>query len=83
MVKALRQGDKQHGLVLANGGTLTHQHAIVLSKQAPKKFGLPLNQADHPAPQVSLVPFDDHAEGRAKIEVCTLSSRTQFRVKLT
>jgi len=74
MVQALRQGDKHHGLVLANGGVLTHQHAIILSTQAPKKFGLPLGQADHPAPEVNVVPFDDHAEGRATIEVYTTNS---------
>jgi len=71
MVQALRRNDKHHGLVLANGGVLTHQHAIILSSEPPKKFGLPLDQANHPAPEVSQVPFDDHVEGRATIEVYT------------
>lgn len=72
MVRELRQGQKRLGLVLANGGVLTHQNAIVLSKDLPQKVGLPLDQAYHAPLESTIPPFDEKVEGEAIIEVRAL-----------
>ncbi|CAF9914683.1 hypothetical protein IMSHALPRED_001978 [Imshaugia aleurites] len=38
MVRKLRAGDGQNGLILANGGVLTYQHALCLSNR-PRRDG--------------------------------------------
>lgn len=68
MVRELRRGRARHGLVLANGGVVTYQHAVVLSNQEPKKRyphhdPLP-SQPDHVSPKV-----DESVEGEAVVEV--------------
>ena len=74
MVQAIRSGKGQKGLVLANGGVVTYQHAIVLSKTKrtddksyPLQSLLPPIIKDVPCPDV-----DDQADGSATIEVCFL-----------
>ena len=71
MVRELRIGNSQTGLILANGGVLTYQHVLCLSKQ-PRQDGsnyplsnpLPRYITDLPIP-----PITAHAEGEAIIEV--------------
>lgn len=74
MVRELRQGNKKNGLVLANGGFMTHEHAIVLSSIPPRQFGFPLDQAHHDAVGKENIPFQQHAEGEAVIEVSLFPS---------
>lgn len=71
MVRQLRQGKGRHGLILANGGILTYQHALCLST-APREDGsYPDNREDprlvatERGPPVSAI-----ADGEAAIEVC-------------
>ncbi len=71
LVRELRKGDQQNGLILANGGVLTYQHAICLSRR-PRRNGslypdqnpLPRYVADLPIPVIAA-----RAEGGATIEV--------------
>jgi hypothetical protein len=72
MTRALRHDDKSNGLVLANGGFLTHEHAIVLSKKPSRTFGFPLEGAHHQGPSIEIPVFDEHAKGEAVIEVSNL-----------
>lgn len=70
MTRTLRSGPSKTGLVLANGGMLTHQYVVCLSSQPrtdgreyPAKNPLPTVVED-PAP-----PFVEDAVGPATIEV--------------
>jgi hypothetical protein len=69
MVRRLRAGRGQTGLVLANGGTLTYQHVVCLASHAPA-FAYP---AANPLPEHLddrfSGPKDEVAEGEAYIEV--------------
>jgi hypothetical protein len=71
MVRQLRKGKGRNGLILANGGALTYQHVICLSRQ-PRRAGSPYPNRN-PLPELlyhtPAVPVDDHAEGEAIIEV--------------
>ena len=75
MVRRLRTGHDRNGLILANGGVLTYQHALCLSTR-PRRRGsaypdinpLSSHVTDIPVPNVTM-----HAEGEAVIEV-SLSS---------
>ncbi|KAF2840135.1 hypothetical protein M501DRAFT_952176 [Patellaria atrata CBS 101060] len=79
MTRALRHGPSTTGLILANGGVLTYQHAVCLSskpradgKPYPDHNPLPLVLDDVPGP-----PVEAQAEGEAVIETYTVSfSRT-------
>ena len=74
MVRELRKGKSQTGLILANGGVLTYQHILCLSKQ-PRQDGtnyplsnpLPRYITDLPIPSIAA-----RAEGEAIIEVRSL-----------
>jgi len=73
MVRELRRGHSQNGLILGNGGVLTYQHAICLSSRPrqddsayPERNPLPQYITDVPVP-----PVIDQAEGEATIEVGT------------
>ena len=76
MVRRLRTGHGQNGLILANGGVLTYQHALCLST-GPRRRGsaypemnpLPSNVRDIPVPKVTI-----HAEGEAVVEVSPSSA---------
>lgn len=72
MVRELRRGNGQNGLILANGGVLTYQHALCLSTRPrrdgsayPDKNPLPTHLTDVPIPKVAV----QVEEGEAKIEV--------------
>lgn len=74
MVRELRMGNSQTGLILANGGVLTYQHVLCLSKQPrqdrsnyPLSNPLPRYITDIPIPSITA-----HAEGEAIIEVPSL-----------
>lgn len=75
MVRELRKVNSQTGLILANGGVLTNQHVLCLSRQPrqdgsnyPLRNPLPRYITDLPTPSVTA-----HAEGEAVIEVRSLS----------
>lgn len=71
IVRRLRKGQGRNGLILANGGVLTYQHALCLST-GPRRRGpaypdmnpLPSHVTDVPIPEVTI-----DAEGEAVIEV--------------
>ena len=71
MVRKLRTGHGRNGLILANGGVLTYQHALCLST-GPRRDGsaypnqnpFPSHVMDIPVPAVTA-----HAEGEAVVEV--------------
>jgi hypothetical protein len=71
MTRQLRSGRGKTGLVLANGGWVTYQHAVVLSR-SPKRDGLPYTERD-PLPKiitdVYVPPIVEVAEGAAVVEV--------------
>lgn len=74
MVRELRTGHGQNGLILANGGVLTYQHAVCLSRfprrgssAYPKEDPLPPHAADGQIPAI-----DALAEGEASIETYTV-----------
>lgn len=72
MVRILRNGHHaRNGLILANGGVLTYQHALCLSTRPrgndpiyPPQDPLPTHVTDIPAPAVTAT-----AEGEAVVEV--------------
>ncbi|KAJ5554713.1 hypothetical protein N7461_003183 [Penicillium sp. DV-2018c] len=73
MTRRLRQGSGRNGLILANGGVLSYQHAICISSSPPKE-GTPYPDSEvlgrgeyDPIP-----PVDFEAEGPAKIETYTV-----------
>ena len=71
MTRQLRNGRAKHGLVLANGGVVTHQHVVCLSTR-PRKDGNPYPEKN-PLPQliedVFCPPVDEKADGEAIVEV--------------
>ena len=74
MVRELRKGKMQNGLILANGGVATYQHVVCLSSEPrkdhspyPEKNPLPAVVTDVPVPQVDTV-----AEGEAVVETYTV-----------
>lgn len=75
MVRQLRKytGTSRHGLILANGGVLSYQHAICLSS-CSRKDGLSY-PVKNPLPEfvtdVVIPGIDVQAEGEAVIEVGT------------
>lgn len=80
MVRKLRNRTCEHGLILANGGVLTYQHAICLSTNPrgdgsayPDRSLLPLYLTDIPVTSVSA-----DAEGKATVEVSGRLTRMNF-----
>ena len=79
MVRRLRNGKGQNGLILANGGWLTYQHVICLSSK-PQREGITYPEKD-PLPVLTspVVPtVDAEAEGDAIIEVSMLEARCLY-----
>ena len=74
MTRQLRskKGERTTGLILANGGVLTYQHAVCLSS-SPRKDGSPYPSANPlpagPPPLESSPAIKAEAEGLATIEV--------------
>jgi hypothetical protein len=69
MVRQLRKGGGQNGLVLANGGVVTYQHVVCLSSRPrtspyPERNPLPGVVTDVAVPTVDL-----QADGEGIIEV--------------
>ncbi|OCL03137.1 hypothetical protein AOQ84DRAFT_326442 [Glonium stellatum] len=74
MVRELRKRNGQYGLILANGGVLSYQHAICLSSN-PRKDESPYPSANPLPDLVKDVPIptvDPQAEGDAVIETYTI-----------
>ncbi|KAK5112349.1 hypothetical protein LTR62_004312 [Meristemomyces frigidus] len=74
MTRQLRAGKGRNGLILANGGVVTYQHVVVLSREA-RKLGVPY--PDHaPLPKfvtdVQVPAIVESAEGSATIETYTV-----------
>lgn len=82
MTRLLRQGKGKTGLVLANGGWVTYQHVICLSR-SPRSDGLPYPDAN-PLPKyvtdVFVPKIAEQAEGEATIEVRTSHHDMKGRV---
>ncbi|CAG9989610.1 unnamed protein product [Clonostachys byssicola] len=75
MTRQIRSGTIQRGLVLANGGVLSHQHAVCLSSQ-PRK-GKEVYPKNNPLPKIAIgeawgTPFKEVAQGAAFIETYTV-----------
>ncbi|CAI6081828.1 unnamed protein product [Clonostachys chloroleuca] len=75
MTRQIRSGTFQRGLVLANGGVLSHQHALCLSSQ-PRK-GKEVYPRKNPLPDIAIgeawgTPFKEVAQGPALIETYTV-----------
>jgi hypothetical protein len=70
MVRQLRDGRGQNGLVLANGGLLSHHHTVCLSRH-PRNDSLPYSTQPCPSSYVGdeHPPIVKRAEGPAVIEV--------------
>ncbi|RYN94191.1 hypothetical protein AA0119_g9300 [Alternaria tenuissima] len=73
MTRQLRDGKGRRGLVLCNGGVLSYQYVVILSKE-PRKEGayptenpLPPQITDVPAPELA-----SNAEGEAVVETYTV-----------
>lgn len=72
MSRQIRRGGKKTGLILANGGVLSYQHTMCLSK-SPRRDGLPYPEANPLSEVVSdvFVPkITSEADGPAIVEVC-------------
>lgn len=70
MVRRLRQGSGRNGLILANGGVLSYQHALCLAANPSKQqTGYPDSRRFESAPPEPIPPIASEAEGRAKVEV--------------
>lgn len=70
MVRQLRTGSTQNGLILANGGWISYEHAICISKQ-PRQDKTTYPDSSQSPVLVSdpIPPIDLEAEGKAQIEV--------------
>ena len=70
MTRELRSRRRKTGLVLANGGTLTHQHVVCLSAEPRADGGeYPRRNPLPPLADESRPPFVESADGPATIEV--------------
>lgn len=83
MTRAIREGKGRTGLVLCNGGVLSYQYVVVLSK-APRTNGAypQANPLPHETTDVEVPEIAEHPEGEATIEVSSLSSNTMRNVRL-
>lgn len=75
MTRAIREGRGSNGLILCNGGVLSYQHVVLLSRKPqsdgayPEKNPLPGKLQDLKVPDLAL-----EAEGEAVVEVCAFKS---------
>ncbi|KAJ5319739.1 hypothetical protein N7508_000022 [Penicillium antarcticum] len=73
MTRQLRDRSSRNGLILANGGILSYQHAVCLSSQAPQKGRLYPDNRSLSLLNVDMTPsVDFEAEGKAIIETYTI-----------
>ncbi|KAF2705373.1 hypothetical protein K504DRAFT_388115 [Pleomassaria siparia CBS 279.74] len=74
MTRALREGRGRKGLVLCNGGVMSYQHVVVLSKEPRAEGGYPEGNPlkehvdDVEVPEIAM----DDAEGEAVVETYTV-----------
>lgn len=83
MVRQLREGKGQHGLVLGNGGVLTYQHVVCISSK-PREDGAPYPSKDLLPKLLDELPVpvvDAQAEGACRIEVrpCDIVATVKVR----
>lgn len=72
MVRQLRGRGGHNGLILANGGVLTYQHALCLSTQPPRSSTLaypPENPLPEYVPDLRVPSVTAEAEGEVIVEV--------------
>lgn len=80
MTRQIRSGKIRNGLVLANGGVLSYQHAICLSS-GPREHGSPYPDCRVESDTIvdGLAPaVDTFAEGEAIIEVSWLLDLVRY-----
>ncbi|KAJ5666507.1 uncharacterized protein N7477_008955 [Penicillium maclennaniae] len=72
MVRRLRRGAGQTGLILANGGFLSYQHAICISTQPRKNQNFyPDSMELSSGPSDRIPPINSEADGEARVELNT------------
>ncbi|KAF7562876.1 hypothetical protein G7046_g1224 [Stylonectria norvegica] len=81
MTRQIRRGSYRNGLVLANGGCLTHHHAICLSSK-PRQDLLSAQPSSIPLLQPRAPLVDEKVEGKASIETYTVEYDRQGRPRL-
>lgn len=74
MTRQLRNGKGRNGLVLANGGVLSYQHAVCLSSRPQGKYPENKPSPDNTSPP----PVDAEATGPAVIEVSSVLLSTEL-----
>ncbi|KAJ5375868.1 hypothetical protein N7517_007874 [Penicillium concentricum] len=73
MTRRLRGGSSRNGLILANGGVLSYQHAVCLSSLAPRKGAPYSNSNDLERVARGPIPLIDfEAKGPGRIETYTV-----------
>ncbi|KAF2270644.1 hypothetical protein CC78DRAFT_485516 [Lojkania enalia] len=72
MVRRLRNGEGRRGLVLANGGLLTYQYAVVLGREARADRGYPAGNPLEGRKVEGGPDLDLGAEGEAVVETYTV-----------
>jgi hypothetical protein len=69
MTRELRERDEKYGLVLANGGTMTYQHVLLMSAEGPKHSYPDRNPLPDIITDVPVPAIDETAKGEAVVEV--------------
>ncbi|KAF2679380.1 acetyl-CoA acetyltransferas-like protein [Lentithecium fluviatile CBS 122367] len=73
MTRKIRAGKGKRGLVLSNGGWLSYQYVVILSKEPRRDGGYP---GKNPLPEHTNVPapeIDEEAEGEGVVETYTIA----------
>lgn len=81
MVREMRNDTFQTGLVLANGGIMTYQYAVCLSKK-PRKDNSPFPTEDILPAIITDIPIpeiDEIADGEATVEVTRFHAVPKLR----
>jgi hypothetical protein len=83
MARQLRAGSARNGLILANGGFLSYQHAICISNR-PRRDGsqYPDSSIFNTTIPDPIPPMDLEAEGKSQIEVSTSCFNLNFGLAL-
>lgn len=72
MTRALREGEGMTGLVLCNGGVMSYQHAVVLSKHPGASGVYPLETSAQRGRELAVPEIEERPEGEATVEVSWL-----------
>lgn len=79
MTRAIRNGKGKTGLVLCNGGLLSYQYVVILSKEPRKDGTYPLeNPLPHEITDLEEPEIDEQPKGEATIEVSEIIRRTLY-----